>query len=74
MIRIQYYSKITSDDSTTFFIVFPNIFQSSSDQLQNWNSWPEEQYREPTVTDRIEAYRASLKQVTRLLTLTQLEI
>ncbi len=46
------------------FKIWPlTCFQSSdhSGQIHSWNSWPEE--REPTVADRIEAYRASLKQV-----------
>jgi len=30
------------------------------DNLESWNTW-EDEHREPTVNDRIEAYRSSLK-------------
>jgi hypothetical protein len=42
-----------------------NSSVDQSAQLQSWNSWPEEEFREPTVADRIEAYRSTLRKQVR---------
>ena len=40
---------------------FQNSTSDHSNQLESWNSWNDEDHREPTVADRIEAYRATFK-------------